>query len=815
MRSFPRLARALRSVKSAALRSLLRAYRHVWKRPNAPASLSLAFEVVRRLVTVAWKFGRWVATAMGSALRWLLLPRGDTPFDALKHYMSVIVGVVGLLALLWAGKQIYNPPIVITVADLPKPIGEEYWLNTQIARTLIDQIERMRTIVKGERDPNFETVLNPPNIVVKSGDWSFNVQEQIVVPLGSLLGRSHGEVHLALTCYHPGCLRTRDSDCQVPVSAQKAGAEDVPKETLPQANQYLCLRMVADIRRGKVHKRVTTRLSVNNQTFEASTSKEMARIAEELTALADPATAAIYFYLRARQEDQAARGALTGDAGRVADLRAEVFKAAGQAEAQDAVSACWAHSVRARMAIDRREYSLAETYISRANGISWWRHLRQLTLPTSCRRLIAVAETAFARRIAPPALAQLRIHPLHRDDNNEVRRQAAFRRISRVIDELGGSSSSLWWARLENAVVGETQTDVARFARAEIGLHLFPKRSQCESLADALPAIQGANNARAVEINLLRLRARVAIRIAIARIEAIRPAQRPAPTVRQAALDFSQQLARNKGCLAKATSLAEHLYHQHPDDPGAARLLAFVMEQNALSARAEDEGDQKYLNRARELYARMVEIGDDRIFALGRLALIETAFESRWQTDDEDLTGPDRRTLESLRQAWARYERDNYPNDVRLNIENVLVLWGSVLLTSYPAAIVSADLSTVRGIGDTKQDSAARDKGEFLQAAQILFPGATAKSLSDLVKLKGLGPRIGCLCVLFRMAGNEENNKAEYFLTKADQGLRPFGWRSQAVCGSQFLPRSGHPSRAAKETQLANAKKYCHVEEKK
>lgn len=106
---------------------------------------------------------------MGSALRWLLLPRGDTPFDALKHYMSVIVGVVGLLALLWAGKQIYNPPIVITVADLPKPIGEEYWLNTQIARTLIDQIERMRTIVKGERDPNFETVLNPPNIVVKSG----------------------------------------------------------------------------------------------------------------------------------------------------------------------------------------------------------------------------------------------------------------------------------------------------------------------------------------------------------------------------------------------------------------------------------------------------------------------------------------------------------------------------------------------------------------------------------------------------------------------------------------------------------------------
>src|SRR5262245_51670872 len=72
--------------------------------------------------------------AIRATLQWILVPKGETAFDALKHYVAVILGLVGFTALLWAGKQIYNPPIVVIVADLPKPISEEYWLNTQIAR---------------------------------------------------------------------------------------------------------------------------------------------------------------------------------------------------------------------------------------------------------------------------------------------------------------------------------------------------------------------------------------------------------------------------------------------------------------------------------------------------------------------------------------------------------------------------------------------------------------------------------------------------------------------------------------------------------
>ena len=91
--------------------------------------------------------------------------------------------------------------------------------------------------------------------------------------------------------------------------------------------------------------------------------------------MADPATAALYFYRRAKQEGAAARS-FTYDQDVAAELRGKAFEAAEQAELQDAVSACWAHSVRARIAIDRREYLIAEAYIARAKEISWRKHLR-------------------------------------------------------------------------------------------------------------------------------------------------------------------------------------------------------------------------------------------------------------------------------------------------------------------------------------------------------------------------------------------------------------------------------------------------------
>ena len=291
------------------------------------------------------------------------------------------------------------------------------------------------------------------------------------------------------------------------------------------------------------------------------------------------------------------------------------------------------------------------------------------------------------------------LYPVHRDDDNRKRHEAAFRRISRIIEELGASPSSSWAALMENLVVNDGQAEAAKFARAEIGLSWFPKKKHCEPLTDTASADE-ANDEAPKGFNILKFRARAAIRASIRNIEALGPGQQVAPVVRQAGLAFAEELARNKACLVTATSLAERLYRNHPDDPGTARLLAYLMEQNALLVTRDkkDETNEEFLSRARQLYERMVEVGDDRtdVFALGRLALIGVAFDSNFQTGDGDLTGPDPHTLEDLKRAWARFERENYPTDVRHYAERVLALWGSVLLTSYPQAIVAADKDSDR-----------------------------------------------------------------------------------------------------------------------
>ena len=59
--------------------------------------------------------------------------------------------------------------------------------------------------------------------MIKTGEFSLNVQEQILTPLGSLLGFGQGEVRLAVTCYHPGCLRTSDNECHDMIPTPKSG----------------------------------------------------------------------------------------------------------------------------------------------------------------------------------------------------------------------------------------------------------------------------------------------------------------------------------------------------------------------------------------------------------------------------------------------------------------------------------------------------------------------------------------------------------------------------------------------------------------
>jgi hypothetical protein len=585
-----------------------------WQRLGLRGSLLLAVRpIVLAVRSIGWcalkiaALLSWVFAKLVTALRWLLVPKGDTPFDVLKHYVSVILGVIGLASLLWAGKQIAYPPIVITVAELPEPIRKEYWLNTEISRTLIDQIERMRAVVKNERDPTFEAVLNPPNIVVKSGEFSLNVQEQLLTPIGSLLGRSQGEVHLAVTCNHPGCLRTSDSECRDPILAPKpdeARGSSAPA-TGPKtpANPYLCLRVTADIRRGDLHKRVTTPLNLSNDTYHSETTKQMARIAQEITTVADPATAALYFYLRAKQASLAAARIIPADKTQsgsavarndaddeniVSEWRGDAFEAAEQAEAQDAVSACWAHSVRARLAIDRRDYLVAESYLARAEDIPWWRHLRQLTLPMRCRRLIAIVKTEFARSLAVSSPATSASYPLHSEDNNSKRSQASFERATKVVDGLGGGQKSSWISRVEKAIMGSDPMEAAAFARAEIGLSWLNRQNDCPVRSGGARTTV-PNSAQTGYLDL-STQMRNAIYASVNAIETLDAGHRLPPLARQAALEFAEKLSLKKDCLDIATSLAERLFYAIQLIP-TRRGCSQVSSRGAPSPRQEREID--------------------------------------------------------------------------------------------------------------------------------------------------------------------------------------------------------------------------------
>src|ERR1700682_2384230 len=64
--------------------------------------------------------------------RWLVFPKGDTPFDALKPYVSLILTLIGFGALVWTGVQIAFPPIVITMTKLPSQLETESWINPEI-----------------------------------------------------------------------------------------------------------------------------------------------------------------------------------------------------------------------------------------------------------------------------------------------------------------------------------------------------------------------------------------------------------------------------------------------------------------------------------------------------------------------------------------------------------------------------------------------------------------------------------------------------------------------------------------------------------
>lgn len=767
----------------ARARALLAGFADGLRAGEWPGPFGAALSWIQATVTAfLLALVRWFV----AAFNWLFVPANRSPLDFLKHYASLIIVLTGFIALAWAGYQIAYPPLVITVAKLPGQLEQENWINPEMQRTLMNQIERLRAVVKGERDPAFEAVLNSPNISIKTGDFSLNVQEQILTPLGTLLGRGQGEVHLAVTCYHPGCARASDAECREPIKKDAPSAPD----------QYLCLRLTADIQRGKLQRRVTLRLTLNNDTYEIDMARQMSRIAEAVTSVADPATAALYFYRRIRQERDAARS-LTHDPEVIAELRAEAFKAAEQAERQDTVSVCWAHSVRAHLAIDQREFSLAEGYLARAKRISLWDRLRHGVLRADCERLVAIAEMELSRQLARPA--DYSAYPQYSTDDNEKRLAAAYHRIARLLQE---NTASLV------GFLSNDSTDLngaIAYAQAEIGLAWFTKAEQC-GLLDGRWAPANPDRVTSPEaayddvidpgVKRVRFETWPIIHRSLDNLQKLSAELPLSSLTRQAAMDFVEAFAANDVCADDVQAVGRQLYLAHPSDAKVTELFARVSETAATKksrnlphpATEKDRGNLM-LGYAKSLYERLVDIGEDKVdvIALSRLAFITEAFYADNGNTGLPSFGPHKETLSNVTRAWKRYQQQNYPSHTRHHAEFLVSFWGSLLLRFYPDVIEADLLGQGDGPDASKKEqlrSAKTDFAEFNRALRFLFPDTRAASLVQLPKLGGIGERIGCLCMLSRAVYQYE--LADFLIA------RIHGWQdakaSMSKCQKDLIP---------------------------
>jgi hypothetical protein len=784
-----------------------------WLRKRSDASLHLCSSLV--LSPIRWLGVKlWLGVcAFGRLLRWVFVPKSDAPLDVLKHYVSVLIVLIGAGALLWSAKQIAYPPLVITVAKLPEPLEKEYWLNPELSRTLIAKIEGLRAVVKGERDPAFEAVLNPPNIVVKTGEWSLNIQEQILTPLGSLLGRGQGEVHLTLNCYHPGCVRTTDKECLhlVPLMASDGkGPESTTTDSRTAQKQYLCLRLTADIQRGLSHQRLTPRLVVSPD--DAEMTDAMASVARAVTTMADPATATLYFYRLIRERKRKPKV----DADEIADLIVEASKAAEQAEKHDAVSACWAHTIRAHLAVDRREFNLAEIYLARARSTSFLDHLSHLTSPSDCKRLIMIAEMEFARQLSLPPEDET--YPQHKDNKDEMRVLSAFNRVKSLLDE---HQSSGWANVFGNSAQDQDLTEALKLVQAEIGLSLLQPSDQCELLktdpvAEGYPGAAVSRPERET-VDVTIREARQAIRNAVEKLNSLKRDEQLPPLTRQASLDLMSRLARNTKslgllvdkpkfvtkCSQEIVEILRKLDLNHPTDERVMKLLLALTEDIALRktdslgrpAVATDRRNDM-IEVARRIHQRIAATGSDRTDALMRLAIIEEATIAEL---DKKQRAPSKETLQNLRRAWQRHERDI--NATRERGEFIVSFWAMVLMRSYPEEMLIADLESRVTVNAEYRDAIAsqaefneraleyRDaianKTEFEQALQTLYPNSRLVRLADLPYLNGIGPRIGCLCMLSYVT--RENELADFFILRLNRWQ---GQIDQAVCRRDLIPQT-------------------------
>ena len=109
-------------------------------------------------------------------------------------------------------------------------------------------------------------------------------------------------------------------------------------------------------------------------------------------------------------------------------------------------------------------------------------------------------------------------------------------------------------------------------------------------------------------------------------------------------------------------------------------------------------------------------------------------------------------------------------------------------MRTFPAPILEADFldTDLELTVNAEFRDAIAKKAEFERALQTLYPNARPNKFSDLPHLKGIGSRIGCLCMLSYVT--RKNELADFFIGRLDR------WHKQKVdqqtCRRELIPKT-------------------------
>jgi hypothetical protein len=398
-----------------------------------------------------------------------------------------------------------------------------------------------------------------------------------------------------------------------------------------------------------------------------------------------------------------------------------------------------------------------------------------------------IAEMEFARQLARPP--ENETYPPHRENQDDGRVAAAFSRVRTLLNDAPGMA---WVGPFASSNDNEDLEEALKLVRSEIGLSWLKTDTQCELLAAGRKheSLAAANDRGDGAFD--RAIARESIRDAIEKLDSLRPAEQLAPLTRQAALDFMSRFSRNTRCTEDVVAILQRLDLNHPTDQRVTQLLIAITEAAGLRKTASlgrpaepDDKGNAMIESARKIYQRIAATGMDRTgSALLRLAIIAEA-NSAEQGENKTLARiPSDETLQNLRRAWQRHERDI--NATRERGELIVAFWGMVLMRSYPEEILATDFTRADAelVANEEYRNAIGAKAEFEQALRALYPDARATRLADLPQLKGIGPRIGCLCMLSYVTF--ENELADFFIGRLDR------WQKQKIeqpaCRRDLIP---------------------------